>query len=409
MPTGTTPHRDPLVSLRRNPAFRTYRYGATLSNLGTYVQRVAQGWLVYQLTGSAALLAAVALASAVPGAIFALVGGVLGDRIARRRVMLRTQSAMAATALLLGGLTLSGAVQVWHVFALAVASGVLEALDNPARLGLTADLVREEDLPNAIAVAQVQFNLCRMLGPVVGGFLLATVGPGWCFVVNGLSYLAVVSTLHAVTGSAPAPTDRPPLVAGIRQGLNYVGREPAMRFLVALGAVPPLFVAPYLAMLPAVADTILRVGPVGLGVLQGALGAGSTVGAVATGSLGERHRTARTLVAAAIVAGAAVAAVGVSPVFGLSSALLALAGFAQMIGFGLNQVLIQRRVAPEMRSRVLGVQTCATASAQPLGAALAAVVATSLGPGLALAVGGGGAALAALGIWSRARLDHGPR
>ncbi|HEY3187060.1 MAG TPA: MFS transporter, partial [Solirubrobacteraceae bacterium] len=168
---------DPFSALRRNPAYRAYRVGATTSHLGTYVQRVAQGWLVYQLTGSAALLAAVALAGAAPGAVLSLVGGVLGDRHERRAVMVWTQSGMGLLALLLGALALTGSVQVWHVFAIALAAGVLQALDDPVRIGITADLVRPEDLPNAVATSMTLFNLCRMLGPVVGGVLLATVGP----------------------------------------------------------------------------------------------------------------------------------------------------------------------------------------------------------------------------------------
>jgi ENTS family enterobactin (siderophore) exporter len=173
--------------------------------------------------------------------------------------------------------------------------------------------------------------------------------------------------------------------------------------LIVLGAVPTCFLGPYLAMLPALAESVLHTGPVGLGTLQGALGAGSFLGAIASGALGDRRRTGGTLVGALVLAGAALAACGASPLFLLSAALLVVAGFAQMVQFGLNQLLVQRRVAPEMRSRVIGVQSFATAGAQPVGAGLAAAAAALLGPGLAMVAGGGAAAAAALVIWGRTR------
>src|SRR5688572_2687999 len=177
---------ETFASLRKHSNFRHYWIGALISNIGTWTQTVAQGWLVYQLTGSAAMLGWLGFAQSAPFLLFALYGGVLADRFERRRLMIWTQSGMMLVAFVLAFLTLTGLATVWHVLVLVLANGVVNAFNTPVRQSIVSDLVPKEDLANAIAINSTQFQSSRTLGPALAGILLAAVGPGWCFLVNGL-------------------------------------------------------------------------------------------------------------------------------------------------------------------------------------------------------------------------------
>src|SRR5262245_1629628 len=259
-------------SLRKNANFRLYWTGAFVSNFGTWMQTVAQGYLVYQLTGSTFMLGVVGFAQSIPFLFFALFGGVLADRFERRRLMVVTQSALMLLAFLLAYLTLSGAVTVWMVLAIALANGVVNAFNVPVRQSIISDLVDKDDLSNAIAMNSTQVQLSRVTGPALAGIMLAVTGAGWCFFLNAVSFLAVIWTLLVMEVPPLAGTSRRSALSSIVEALGYVRRQPTICALLLMAAVPSLFALPYQQMLPAFAGPILNVGPGGLGLMQSAAG-----------------------------------------------------------------------------------------------------------------------------------------
>src|SRR5262245_22439996 len=270
------------------------------------MQTVAQGYLVYQLTGSTFMLGAVGFAQSIPFLFFALFGGVLADRMERRRLLVVTQSGLMLLAFLLAYLTLTGRVTVWMVVAIALANGIVNAFNVPVRQSIISDLVDRDDLPHAISMNSTQVQLGRVTGPALAGIMLAVTGPGWCFFLNAVSFLAVIWTLLVM--------DVPPLVAvarrsalrSIGEALAYVRRDPTICALLLMAGVPSLFALPYQQMLPAFAESVLEVGPSGLGLMQSAAGLGALCGALTIASLGAR-RSGGLMLAAVVLLGTALA------------------------------------------------------------------------------------------------------
>lgn len=383
-------------SLQRNPNFRLYWCGALTSNIGTWMQMVAQGWLVYQLTGSAFMLGAVGFVQSVPFLVFALYGGVLADRWERRRLMIWTQTGMMILAFLLAFLTLRGWITIWHIMIIAFGNGVVNAFNTPVRQSIISDLVRKEDLPNAVAINSTQFQGSRTLGPALAGATLAAVGPGWCFFINAMSFLAVIWTLVVMDVPPLPPRRRSSALSSIKEAFAYVRGEPVIFALLLVAAIPSLFAMPYQMMLPAFAESVLHAGPTGLGVMQSAAGAGAVLGALAVASMGPKRRTGATMLAAVFLAGFGIEAFGLSRIFGLSSVLLFGVGFAQMAYNALNQSFLQRKVSDEMRGRVLALLTLTTFGLQPFGAMQIGTIASAVGPSIALVISGCVCVLAAL-------------
>jgi MFS family permease len=283
---------DTFGALHRHPNFRVYWIGSLLSNTGTWMQTLAQSWLVYQLTGSALLLGTVNFLQGLPSLFLALVGGVLADRIERRRLMLVTQVAQMALALLLAGLTLAGVVRVEQVMVIAFLSGLVNAITTPTRQGIISDLVPRDDLQNAIAVSSAQFQTSQLVGPAIAGVLVATVGAGWAFLLNGLSFGAViVSLLMLRLPPWKAPAVKVPMWRSAREGVSFVFHHRVLGTLVLVAAVPALFLRPsQQSLLPVFAASVLNVGAPGLGLLMSANGAGALGGALLVASLGQIHR-----------------------------------------------------------------------------------------------------------------------
>jgi MFS family permease len=209
---------DTFGALRRHPNFRLYWGGALCSNVGTWMQTLAQGWLVYQLTGSALLLGVVSFLQGLPSLLLALLGGALTDRFERRRLMLATQALQMVLALALAGLTLAGVVRVWQILAIAFLSGLVNALNTPVRQGIVADLVPRGDLQNAIAISAAQFQTSQLIGPAIAGVVVARLGAGWAFLINGLSFLAVIISLLRLRLPPWAPPARCPCGGARRRG-----------------------------------------------------------------------------------------------------------------------------------------------------------------------------------------------
>jgi MFS family permease len=387
-------------SLQANPNFRLYWIGSFVSNFGTWMQSVAQGWLVYQLTGSTFMLGVVGFAQSIPFLFLALFGGVLADRFERRRLMVWTQTGLMLLAFLLAGLTLAGVVTVWHVLAIALANGVVNAFNVPVRQSIISDLVPKEHLPNAIAVNSSQVQLSRFLGPALAGLMLALTNAGWCFFLNAVSFLAVIWTL-IVMDVPPLPPRAPqsPL-RSILEGLAYVRGHPTISALLVMAAIPSLFALPYQQMLPAFAESVLDAGPSGLGLMQSAAGLGALVGALAVASLAGR-RSGWLMLAAVVVLGCGLIAFSASTMLWLSLPLLFVTGGASMTYNTLNQGFLQRRVSDEMRGRVLSLLTMTMFGLQPFGSVELGTLASFVGPQLALGFGGAVCVVAALFALSR--------
>jgi MFS family permease len=388
-------------ALRNNPNYRRYWLGQLTSNMGTWVQTVAQGWLVYQLTSSPFMLGVVGFVQMAPVFLFSLYGGVMADRIERRRLMVWTQTGMMICAFALAMLTLGGVVTIEHVLLFAFLSGSINAFNTPVRQSIVSDLVRKEDLKNAIAINSTQFQLSAFLGPALAGLTIALVGVGWCFFFKAISNLAVLWTLVTIHLPPLPPRRKVSALNSIREAFSYIRGQPMAMALLVVAAIPSLFARPYQTMLPAFAEDVLQAGPTGLGILQSAAGLGAVCGSLAIASVPDKRKSGAILLGAVFALGAALGAFGLSSTFTVSVVTLFVVGFAQMAYGALNQTFLQHMVPDEMRGRVLSVLTLATFGMQPFGSMQSGTLAALLGPQLALALGGCVCALSALVILSR--------
>jgi MFS family permease len=375
----------------RHRNFRLWFLGQTLSQMGTWMQSVAQGWLVYDLTGSKFALGAISFAGALPTLFLMLPAGALADRVPRRQVLLATQITMMILAFVLAALTATAVLQVWHVGLLAVGLGIANSFDAPARQALAVEMVEDRrDLMNAIALNSTIFNLARVVGPAVGGIVLAALGAAWCFALNGLSFLAVlVALLMMKLPSAPQEVRTDPLTTQIAAGIRYVLETPPVRTMTLLVAVSSLFGFSYAVLLPAFAVDMLHVGEAGLGGLNAATGVGALVGSLIVASMGSFHRKGLLLTAGSLIFPATLLFFAFSRSFWLSSALLSVIGLAFVTQNALCNTLIQSIVPDSLRGRVMGVYMLMFFGTTPFGALQAGTVAQALGPTMGVAVGAG--------------------
>jgi MFS family permease len=270
------------VALRalRHRNFQLFFSGQLISLIGTWMQSVAQSWLVYRLTGSALLLGSVGFASQVPVFLFAPLGGIAADRYNRRYIVIGTQVASMLLAFILAALTLWHRVQVWHVFVLASLLGVVNAFDIPGRQSFLVDMVGKQDLMNAIALNSSMFNGARVIGPAIAGILVAKIGEGWCFFANAVSYIAVIIGLLMMRVESPARTSMPSPFEHMMEGFRFVNRTAPIRALLLLLGLVSLVGMPYVVLMPIFADKILHGGAQGLGILMGSTGVGALLGAL---------------------------------------------------------------------------------------------------------------------------------
>jgi MFS family permease len=378
--------------------FQLFFAGQLVSLTGTWMQSVAQSWLVYRLTGSAVLLGAVAFAGQLPGFLFAPVGGAVADKSSRRSILVATQISAMLLAAVLALLTLSGAVAVWHVFALAALGGVVNAFDFPARQAFVIDMVGREDLMNAIALNSTAVNGARLVGPAMAGLLVAAVGEGWCFSFNAVSYIPVVIGLslmrvsfakRAVAASAPA-------LASILEGFRFVGRTSPIRALMILLGLLSLLGLPYTVLMPVFADRVFGAGPGGLGMLMGAAGTGALLGALVLVARRGVRGMGRWVAFSSAGFGAGLIAFSWARPLWLACLVLVPVGFAMMIQIASSNTLIQAMVPDNLRGRVMAVYSMMFLGAAPLGAMLAGVLAGQLGAPLTVTLGGAGCIAAAV-------------
>jgi MFS family permease len=369
--------------------YRLFVSGQLVSLIGTWMQMVAQSWLIYRLTGSAALLGLIGFASQIPVFVLAPLGGVVADRADRHRVLVTTQSSMMVLAFVLAGLTLSGYVQVWHIFTLASMLGVTNAFDTPARQAFLVEMVDRDDIVNAIALNSSMLNGARVVGPGVAGVVVATVGEGWCFMLNAISYVAVIGALLMMRVRA-RPQAHAPVSAweSVVEGFVYSWQTKPVRALLLLLGLVSVMGMPYSVLMPIIADRVLHGGPNAYGLLLSSSGVGALAGA-ATLTLRRHIRgLGRWVALSASAFGVALIAFSLSRTLWISALLLVPAGFFMMIEMAASNTLIQSMIPDRLRGRVMSVYSMMFMGMAPLGALGAGVVAAPLGAPVTVAIGG---------------------
>ena len=373
----------------RHPNYQLFFGGQLISLIGTWMQMVAQSWLVYRLTGSAVMLGFVGFSSQIPVFLLAPVGGSAADRYNRRRILITTQTTAMLLAFLLAALTLTGLVHVWHVFALASLLGIVNAFDIPTRQAFVVDMVGKDDLINAIALNSSMINGARIVGPAVAGTLVATIGEGWCFFANGVSYLAVIAGLLlmsiAIHVRVPLPGSA---LASIIEGFRYIKRTRPIRALLLLLGLVSLTGMPYAVLMPIFADQILHRGARGLGLLMGATGFGALAGALTLAVKKGIRGLGRWVALAALGFGVSLVLFSLSRSFWLSAVLLLPVGFCMIIEMASSNTLIQSLVSDELRGRVMAVYSMMFMGMAPFGSLLAGALASHLGAPATVALGG---------------------
>lgn len=363
----------------RHRNYRLFFAGQLISLTGTWMQNVAQGWLVLRLTDSPALLGLTAAASSLPVLLLSLSAGTIADRVPKRRIMLITQSVALLLALTLAFLTLSGLVQVWHVLVLAMLLGVVNAFDAPARQAFTVEMVGREDLLNAIALNSSIFNGARTLGPAVAGVVVALIGEGPAFLLNGLSFMAVIFGLLQMRIVMPPKPARTRGGGELREGLRYIAEEPRVRLLLTQVAAMGLFAFVHIPLLPYFARDVLNAGASGLGWMSAANGLGALTASLILAQLGPEVGRGRLMQIASLLFSPAMIAFTFSRSLPLSMLLLALVGWSGVTTMALSNTLIQTIVPDSLRGRVMSVFTLFLMGLSPMGGMLAGLLAEGVG------------------------------
>jgi len=341
--------------------------GACTSSVGTWMQVVAQSWLVFQISGSARMLGLDAFLGNIPIFLFSLIGGVVADRVSRQRLLLVSQWVQLACAFTLASLWGLGVVRVWHILTLSFIVGVAQSFGGPAYSALVPMLVEKEDLSNAIALNSIQFNLARVIGPVLGGITLTKWGAGWCFSLNGVSFLAPIISLMMINLTFQPQNRGETIVASMKQGFTFIRKQGAMEALVGLAFVMTALAIPMITFLPVFAKDIFHGGPSTFTVLLVCSGLGSVAGALIVAALGNVRNKGRIALAMLIAMGAVMAGFALSKNLVLSSVLLFVAGAALLAAFAMISSLVQLITTNEMRGRVMSVYNVAFRGGMPFG------------------------------------------
>ncbi len=372
----------------RHRNFQLFFSGQLISLIGTWMQSVAQSWLVYRMTGSALLLGSVGFASQVPVFLFAPLGGIAADRFDRRQIVIATQTASMLLAFILAALTLFHKVQVWHVFVLASLLGVVNAFDIPGRQSFLVDMVGKEDLMNAIALNSSMFNGARVIGPAIAGILVAKIGEGWCFFANAVSYIAVIIGLLLMRVIVPIRAAMASPLEHMMEGFRFVNRTAPIRALLLLLGLVSLVGMPYVVLMPIFADQILHGGARGLGILMGATGVGALLGALTLAFREGVKGLGRWVAWCCAGFGASLIVFALSRTFWVSVILLLPVGYCMMLQMACSNTLIQVMVPDALRGRVMAVYSMMFMGMAPIGALFGGALAERLGAPHTVAIGG---------------------
>lgn len=387
----------------RHRNFRLYIGGMAVSLAGTWMQQLAQSWLVYRLTGSEFMLGLVWFCSNIPVLLLSPLAGLAADRYPRRRVIFLAQAAAMLQAAALAALTLTNRVEVWHVVALALVFGVSNAFDIPTRQAFYIHLVGKEDLINAISLNSATFNAARVAGPALGGLVVARVGEGACFALNAVSYFAVLGSLLAMRMTETIEPSQETAWQRLRSGFEYAWRTPPLRALLATCGLVAVSVAPVMTLAPMFADGIFGKGPGGLGLLTSALGLGAIAGTL---SLARRTASAglpRVVFYSAATLALTLTMFAVSPSFMLCVALMPFVGMAVMRHNAATNTTVQLGIDDRLRGRVMSFYSMMVVGMFPVGSLLAGALAERIGSRAAVLLGAVGCACAAWYVYRRQR------
>jgi MFS family permease len=389
------------------PNYRRYIAGQSVSLIGTWMQMAAQSWLVLSITGSATALGLIVALQTLPVLLLAPYGGVIADRIDKRRLMVALQIAMGVQALILGVLTVTGSVRLWEIGVLAALLGLNNAFENPARQAFMLELVGGESLRNAVTLNSVLVNVARVIGPAVAGVLIATVGEGPCFLLNAASFAAVVTSLVTLDRSAihpSPPSGREP--GQLREGLRYVRRTPELGVPLLMMGLAGALAYEFQVTLPVMAKQGLHVGATGYGFMTAAMGVGAIVGGLFVATKGRTGLP--TLVLAASAFGVVLLLASVSPSLPTELFALALAGGASISFMSTGNSTLQLGAAPGMRGRVMALWFVAFQGSTPIGGPIVGWVMAQAGARAGLGLGGATCLLTALvGVLALRRIGSG--
>lgn len=385
--------------------FRLYFFGLLISVIGLWAQNVAQSWLVYELTHSALMLGVVTVVMAIPAWIFGPWAGVVVDRTPRRALLLITQTVLMLQAFSLAALTFSGRIAVEHIIALSIVRGVANAFDMPARHAIIVELVGKNDLSNAIALNSTMFSLARTFGPALGGVIIAILGTAWAFTINGITFLAILISLVLLRLEKPLlqPANRSPF-ADLLEGLRFIWQERAITGLIVIAMTVALFGANFSTLMPIVAGDVLGVGEVGFGMLSGAVGLGSIIGALAVAYFSSRPGRGRRLNLMNLIFPLTLLALSLSRSYWLSLSLLLTVGASFIPQLSLCNMLIQSNIPDTIRGRVMSVYSLVILGFFPLGGMIAGAIAERIGAPLAIALSAGAVML--IGLIIRVVVPH---
>jgi predicted MFS family arabinose efflux permease len=377
--------------------FRLLWLGAITSTIGTFMQMLAQAWLVYTLTGSAFLLGVDGFLATGPMLLFSLFGGVVADRMARKKIMMGSQIAQGTFALILAALIWMNHVQIWHVFLLSFLTGSAQSFSGPAYISLLPLLVKREDVPNAVAMNSMQFNLARVIGPAIGGVVFATLGAAWCFLINGLSFGAVIVALLLIRmPPIQDQSEKRSVLADMREGFVFVRQRRALLMLTFLSFAGTFLGMPLFTMLPVVAKRIFDLGPRGLSLLQADYGVGSVIGALLVASSSYAAKKGRLALMLQLAFACTLVAFGLSRSLAASLVIAFIAGTCIVGVISLYSSLVQLTTSDAMRGRVMSIFMLAFRGGMPLGNLLAGYVAQRWSITAALTVNGTVLAMVAL-------------
>jgi MFS family permease len=386
------------------PNYRRYFFGQATSLVGTWMQMAAQSWLVLSLTGSAAALGVIVALQTLPVLLLAPYGGVIADRVDKRRLMIALQTAMGLQALALGLLTITGSVRIWEIGVLAVILGLNNAFENPARQSFVLEMVGPDTLRNAVSLNSVQVNVARAVGPAVAGLLIATVGTGECFLINAASFVAVVGSLVSMERSTLHPTPPAPRAAGqLREGLRYARATPEIIVPLLMMTLVGTLAYEFQVSLPVMARHTLHAGAEGYGFMTAAMGVGAIVGGLVVAARGRTGLRPVTIAVAAFAVALALAAL--APTLPVELVALALVGAASVSFMSSGNSTLQLASDPAMRGRVMALWFVALQGTTPIGGPLIGAIISLAGARTGLGVGALACLLAAgLGFAARRRL-----
>lgn len=396
-PRGRGSRLPEMARALRHRNFQLFFSGQLISLIGTWMDNIAEGWLVYRLTHSALLLGVATFAGQIPVFLLAPLGGMIADRWDRRKVVIGTQTASMVIAATLAGLTLAGKITVWEVIVLAACMGSVNAVDIPTRQAFLVQMVGREDLMNAIALNSSMFNAARVVGPSIAGLLVAWKGEGWCFFANAVSYIAVIAGLIAMRVERTvrevhvgSPLDH------IAEGFRFVRNTAPIRAILLLIALVSLVAAPYTVLMPIFAARVLHGNARTLGVLMGATGVGAVIGALVLAARSGIRGLGRWVAIACGGFGGFLILFSFSHWYALSVVLLVPVGFCVMVQMASSNTLIQSMVPDRLRGRVMSIYSMMFMGMMPLGALLAGWLAGIISAPWTVAIGGMGAIVGAI-------------